>query len=200
MTYEELTLRIEQKRSTVGSQEYAVMIPVTREEGRLSVLFEVRAATLRTHAGEVCLPGGRVEPGESPAQAARRELEEELGLRPPQVELGLSLPPAWHPAGFCSPAFLGRLAPGWRESLRFNPAEVAEIFTVPLDFFQNTPPEMYYCDILTQPPADFPHEKVGHPEGYAWRQGKMPVPLWMWEGRPIWGLTGRILLGLVKLL
>lgn len=200
MTYEELTLRVEENKRKVAGREYTIMVPLIQEAGELSVLFEVRSPGLRTHSGEVCFPGGRVEPGETPAQAALREVEEELGLRAPLVELGASLPPAWHPAGFCSPVFLGRLAPGWRQAVKTNPDEVAEIFTVPLSFFRQTPAETYYCEICTQPPADFPHAKVGHPEGYAWRRGRMAVPLWTWQGRPIWGLTGRILQGLVDLL
>ncbi|AEG44513.1 CoA pyrophosphatase [Isoptericola variabilis] len=53
----------------------------------LDVLLLARAATLRSHAGQVAFPGGRVEPGESPVDAALREAEEETGLDPSGVEV-----------------------------------------------------------------------------------------------------------------
>jgi len=37
---------------------------------------------LQHHGGQICLPGGRVEPGETTREAALREFEEELGIRP----------------------------------------------------------------------------------------------------------------------
>ncbi|MDQ9788659.1 NUDIX domain-containing protein, partial [Acinetobacter baumannii] len=51
--------------------EYAVLVPLVRREGQLCLLFETRAETLVGHQpGEVCFPGGRREPGETPAQTA----------------------------------------------------------------------------------------------------------------------------------
>ena len=46
------------------------------EEGRPSFVLTRRAAGLRRHAGQWALPGGRIDPGETAAQAALRELEE----------------------------------------------------------------------------------------------------------------------------
>ena len=52
---------------------YAVLVPLVEHDGELSVLYEVRAATLRRQPGEVCFPGGRMEPGETPEVSALRE-------------------------------------------------------------------------------------------------------------------------------
>ncbi|MBC5764005.1 NUDIX hydrolase [Ramlibacter albus] len=46
-----------------------------------AILLTRRPDTLRNHAGQWALPGGRMDEGETPEQAALRELEEELGLR-----------------------------------------------------------------------------------------------------------------------
>ncbi len=199
MTYEELTGRLSGREEMTG-WDYAVLVPVVEEGGKLSLLFEVRAATLRHQPGEVCFPGGAAEPGESPEETALRETAEELGLGREKVELGPRLPRQRHQAGFYTRPVVGHILPGWREALKPNAAEVGEVFTVPLDFFRETPPEEYTCEVVTVPPADFPHEKLGFPGGYQWRKGKRTVLVWMWQGRPIWGLTARMVRSLVEAL
>ena len=129
-----------------------------------------------------------------------RETAEELGLVPPMVELGPALPPVRRRAGEQIYPFLGRLCPGWREGLSLGKDEVAEVFSVPLSFFPDTPPEVYRCEQRTIPPANFPNERVGHPEGYPWKREETTVLLWTWEGKVIWGLTARVVQSLVDLL
>ena len=49
---------------------YAVLVPVAETAEGLSLLYEVRSPALHHHSGEVCFPGGRMEPGETPEQCA----------------------------------------------------------------------------------------------------------------------------------
>ena len=60
---------------------YAVLVPVAETAEGLSLLYEVRSPALHHHSGEVCFPGGRMEPGETPEQALIRECREELDIR-----------------------------------------------------------------------------------------------------------------------
>lgn len=109
----------------------AVTVIVTGDgEGEASLLLTRRAAHLNAHSGQYALPGGRVEEGESPLEAAGREAREEIGLE------------------LAAQAFLGRLDDyptrsgylitplvAWlEEGVRLvpNPAEVASVYRVPL--------------------------------------------------------------------
>ena len=66
---------------------YAVLVPVAETAEGLSLLYEVRSPALHHHSGEVCFPGGRMEPGETPQSCALRETWEELGIPRPAVEV-----------------------------------------------------------------------------------------------------------------
>jgi 8-oxo-dGTP pyrophosphatase MutT (NUDIX family) len=72
----------------------AIVGRVGSDETPALVLTE-RSPHLRAHAGEICLPGGHLEPGESPEDAALREAEEEIGLDRTELRLVGRLDDAW---------------------------------------------------------------------------------------------------------
>jgi 8-oxo-dGTP pyrophosphatase MutT (NUDIX family) len=99
-------------------------------DGRASFLLTRRAAGLRAHSGQWALPGGRVDPGESADEAARRELAEELGLRLPALALMGMLDDYATRSGFLiTPVVFWAEAVG---ALHPDPREVASVHRVPL--------------------------------------------------------------------
>ncbi|HTW20955.1 MAG TPA: CoA pyrophosphatase [Mycobacteriales bacterium] len=61
-------------------KDAAVALAVVEDERGPGILVTKRPQSMRAHSGQWALPGGRVDPGESAGDAARRELSEELGL------------------------------------------------------------------------------------------------------------------------
>jgi 8-oxo-dGTP pyrophosphatase MutT (NUDIX family) len=61
------------------------------------LLLTERAHDMRSHPGQVSFPGGSIDPGETPREAALREAEEETGLRADGVEVFAELPELWLP-------------------------------------------------------------------------------------------------------
>ena len=178
-------------------RSYAVLVPLAQRAEGLSMLFEVRADNLERQPGEVCFPGGRMEPGETPVQCALRETWEELGIPPEAVEV---IAPLDFQCSLGDQVFypiLGHVAPNGAEALRPSPAEVKEAFWVPVDFFLCHPPEVYTYALVPDV-REFPYERIGFPQGYPWRRGRMEVPIYQWEGRVIWGMTARTVRGLLE--
>jgi 8-oxo-dGTP pyrophosphatase MutT (NUDIX family) len=102
-------------------------------DGRLLVPITVRHAALRSHAGEVSLPGGRVDDGDASHEAAAlREAWEEVGLEPAAVRILGMLDDVWIPvSNFELRPFVG--AVDARPALVPHDAEVASIVELPLD-------------------------------------------------------------------
>lgn len=98
----------------------------------VDLLLLRRAATLRSHPGQVAFPGGALDPGETPTQAALREAVEETGLDPTGVEV---LGPLGEVA---APVSNHRVTPvlGWwtraSEVAAVDHAETVDVFRVPV--------------------------------------------------------------------
>lgn len=92
------------------------------------VLLLQRAATLRSHAGQVAFPGGATDPTDaSSAATALREANEEVGLRPDTVDVLAELPALFlPPSGFVVTPVLGH----WREPHPVGVVDTAEVARV----------------------------------------------------------------------
>lgn len=190
---------LQQKRPTLldGGATYGVLCPLVWREGQWQLLFEVRAATLRRQPGEVCFPGGRMEPGETPVETALRETQEELQLSPQVITVLGELDFIAQGAGFLLHPVLAVVEN--LEGLHVGAAEVAQVFTVPLSYFQDNPPTSVGYDLVAQVPEDFPYELLHIVKPYAFRTGTVEFPVWVYEGHVIWGMTARIVRQIISL-
>jgi len=118
--------------------DFAVVAPLVCGRDGVSLLIEVRAAGI-SQAGDPCFPGGRIEPGETPAQAAARELEEELGIRTDPARYLGQLPTVHTVLGLRTDVFVCALSAREAADTRINPAEVSELLRVPMAYFLKDP-------------------------------------------------------------
>ena len=113
---------------------YAVAVPVVFGPSGAELLIEVRAAGI-PQAGDPCFPGGTIEPGETPAEAAARELAEELGLHVDPADFLGRLPTVHTPLGSKTDLFVCTVPPEEASAACPAPAEVSALLRVPLTFF-----------------------------------------------------------------
>ncbi|WP_051321715.1 NUDIX hydrolase [Alicyclobacillus contaminans] len=177
----------------------AVMIPLLEAEDGVSVLFTKRARTLRRQPGEISFPGGHQEPADvDDAATALRETCEELGVRPDHLTyLGpLDVFPAW--SGLLVYPHVAALSS--RTALQPNPAEVEEVFTVPLRHLLAMQPHVYEVKLVPVPPDDFPYQWVSGGRRYPWREGRVEQWFYPLDKHVVWGLTARILTHFLQIL
>ena len=170
----------------------AVLLPLVRTEEGLCVLFEKRTGTI-SHAGETCFPGGAVDKGETPLEAVKREVLEELGLREGE-DYDLYGQWGFFPliTGMCVNIFAGELKDGALERIKANPGEVAEVFTIPVDFMLAGESMRYEYRLLQEiDPCDL-KGYIGLPDDYQLPSGRVRMPVWKYKGHVLWGMTARM--------
>lgn len=200
---EHITNKMKEHTPTVlGSKQFiksAVLLPLVQKEGGLHVLFEVRSEAMRRQPGEICFPGGRIDPQDKSAQAAAiRETTEELGVNEQKISDVYPLDYLVTPFGMIIYPHAGLI----RTDGPFdpNPLEVGEIFTVPLAFFLETEPDIYHVNLQVKPEKTFPFELVPGGENYNWRTSHMEEYFYIYDERVIWGLTARVLAHFVEMI
>ncbi|KAA5540503.1 CoA pyrophosphatase [Roseiconus nitratireducens] len=102
------------------------------DRGELCLTLTRRPTTLSHHGGQICLPGGKIEDGESADQAALREFREELGVDPGGVETIGRLSPIYVFASDNRVETIVLLSQGPWNRWDPDPVEVDEVIEIPL--------------------------------------------------------------------
>ena len=126
--------------------EYAVLVPLVERPEGLCLLYEVRADTLGRQPGEVCFPGGRLEPGEDAVSCALRETWEELGIPRPAVEVVAELD--WLPQVHL---VMNRIQPKLLRQLRTTIDDAMDAAGLPLLGIVPEDPQVMLCANQGQP-------------------------------------------------
>ncbi|HET9337252.1 MAG TPA: CoA pyrophosphatase [Sphingomicrobium sp.] len=156
-------------------RQAAVLVAIT-DRTEPGLILTQRREHLRTHAGQVAFPGGRIDEGEDAPAAALREAYEELSLNPALVRLLGEADPYCTVTGYWVTPVIGVIPPDLE--LIANAAEVADWFEAPLDFV---------LDPANQ--RQMSAEYRGRLRQYYQID---------WNGRHIWGATAAMLVNLSK--
>ena len=153
----------------------AVLVGIT-DRPEPGVILTVRREHMRTHAGQVALPGGRIDPGEDATAAALREAWEELGLDPATAEVVGEIDPYRTVTGYVVTPVLAAVLPD--QPLSPHEHEVADWFEAPLDFILD-PDNQQRKSALFQGRERHYYEI-------------------MWNDRRIWGATAAMIVNLSR--
>ena len=164
------------KKFPAGAREGAALLLVYPHDGGFHVPLTVRGSALRNHTGQVSLPGGGVDEGESFEETALREAHEEIGLDPAAVQLLGRLTPLHIPVS----GFILHPVVGVTDARPvFHPAEweVARIIEVPVGRL---------CDSSIVMREGRLRQTEGEPI-------EIDVPFYDIDGEKVWGATAMVL-------
>jgi 8-oxo-dGTP pyrophosphatase MutT (NUDIX family) len=148
----------------------------SRRDDTLHVALTVRGSGLRNHTGQVSLPGGRVDQGETFETAALREAQEEIGLDPQTVEVLGRLTPLHIPvSGFLLHPIVGFTS--MRPAFQRAEWEVARIVEAPVS-------------LLSDPAATKREIRTRVVKG---QSIDVDVPYYDIDGEKVWGATAMVL-------
>ena len=152
-----------------------MLIAIT-DRSEPGVILTIRREHLRTHAGQIAFPGGRVEENEDPVSAALREAHEEILLEPGKVDLVGTIEPYRTFTGYVVTPILGVIPPDL--PLEPHEHEVAELFEAPLAHVLD--PANQRCQSALFQGRERHYYEI------------------MWNGRRIWGATAALIINLSR--
>lgn len=172
----ELDLRDEIGRAERELRPAAVLAAITERDDRPGFLLIHRPSNMRSHPGQVAFPGGKIDPGETPTEAALREAWEELGIHERDVQVIGTSDVYRTGSGYAITPVIAVVPPDLK--LNPSPTEVAAWFEAPVDFV---------------------FDSANHSQQSAHWQGqeRRYIEI-MWQQHRIWGVTAGIIANLAR--
>ena len=173
-------------------KEYATILPLIEINGQWHILYEVRGKFI-SHPSDTSFPGGKIELGETPQEAAIREAYEEIGVDPQAIDIigELDYIVRDFRVVYCYVAVIRSY-----DFAHFQESdEVSRIFTVPLDYLLDKKPKFFPIHITENLADHFPFEQIFPKQNYHQRQRDIEIPVY--QLRPLvnenlWGLTAQL--------
>lgn len=193
------TIKLHTPNTTGVKRHSSILIPLIERDGKLHLLYEKRALTLKSQPGEICFPGGAIEDIEHPMDAAMRETCEELGLSESQIEIIGQIDSILTSFDMLIHCYVGLLHIPFEE-ICYSEEEVATIFTVPIDYLIDHTPKTYLIKSRFDLQEDFPFESIPNGKDYNFKTMSYPVVFYDYEAYTIWGLTARMTEQFIKMI
>jgi peroxisomal coenzyme A diphosphatase NUDT7 len=183
----------------------AVLIPLVKYNDEYHFLFEKRGAKIR-QGSEICFPGGKYDPDSDKSflDTAIRETIEEIGVKKEDINIIGKTDILVGNMGITVDPFLAEIRINNIDELKPDNNEVEKIFLIPVSYFYETSPEIYYLKIEVHPYYTtengekidlFPAKELDLPEKYLtpWAAGKHKVIAWRTKEGTIWGMTAALI-------
>lgn len=116
-------------------KDAAILFALVEGAEHPTVILTQRSDKLNNHSGQIAFPGGRIDEGETPIEAALREADEEIGLAAQSVEVLGAMGPYYSGSGYKIHPVVGIVRD--LPELTINEDEVADVFHVPLAFLMD---------------------------------------------------------------
>ncbi|KAL9184159.1 hypothetical protein ACHAXT_002245 [Thalassiosira profunda] len=179
-----------------GLRRASILVPLferssgTASRSNIHVLFTQRPKNMKSHAGEVCFPGGKQDPEDDgdDVKTALRETHEEVGIHPQFVDHIARMETVESKHSLCVTPIIGLIDQGVAEpsQLKLNADEVEAAFAVPLEYFADP----NNCDSAVK---------------VKWRGGDFLLRTYLFDDPEsgtvfkIWGLTAHVVHSVAKL-
>lgn len=169
-------LRTDDSRFSPGESRDAAVLAAIVDRPRPTFLLTHRPSNMRAHPGQVAFPGGKIDLGETPVEAALREAWEELAIPPEAVTVIGESDLYRTGTGYAITPVVAIIPPDLE--IQANPTEVAQWFEAPVDFV-----------------FDAANHVVQAADWNGMRREYLDI---QWQEHRIWGVTAAIIANLSR--